>query len=69
MEISSNSIASGSKLLSGLRKKKYRENHVDDAKRITIILRKVYEDVVWIEAAQDSCCKFIAFIFTIPATL
>jgi hypothetical protein len=34
MEFSRNSIASGRKLLSGVRKKKYKQNNLDDAKSI-----------------------------------
>jgi len=63
------SIAAGSKSLSGLRRKKYKLNRIDDAKSITDDIReRVYADVAWVKVATDRCCTFVDLI-SIPATL
>jgi hypothetical protein len=54
MKISRNSIGAGSKLLSGLRRKKYKENHVDDAKSFADEIKgRDYADVAWVQTATD----------------
>jgi len=69
MKISRNSIAVGSKLLSRLRRKKYRQNHIDDAKSFTDeIKERDYADVAWVRASKDRCCAFVN-LFSIPATI
>ena len=69
MKISINSIAAGSKLLSVLWRKKYKQNHIDDAKSFTGgIKERVYADVAWVKAATGRCCTFVD-LFSIPATL
>jgi hypothetical protein len=69
MQISRIPIAAGSKLLSGLRRKEYKENHVDDAKSFTDEIKEiVYADVAWVKAAADGCWTFVD-LSSIPATL
>ena len=54
MKISRNSIAVGRKLLSGLRRKKYKQNHMDDAKSfINEIKERDYADAAWVQTAKD----------------
>lgn len=56
--------------MSGLRRKKYKQNHIDDAKSITDDIReRVYAEVAWVKAATDRrCCTFVDLV-SIPATL
>jgi hypothetical protein len=69
MKISRNSIPAGSKLLSGLLRKKYKQNYIDDAKSFTDeIKERDYADVELVKAAKDCCCTFVD-LFSIPATL
>ena len=69
MKISRNSIAAGSKLLSGLQRKKYKQNCIDDAKSFTDeIKERDYAGVAWVKAAKNRCCTFVD-LFSIPATL
>jgi hypothetical protein len=68
LEITRNSIAAGSKLLSGLRRKKYKQNHTEDAKNITDeIKERDYVDVAWVQEAKDRCCTYVD-MFSIPVT-
>jgi hypothetical protein len=54
MKISGNSVAAGGKLLSGLRRKKYKQNNVNDAKSFTDeIKERDYADVAWVQTATD----------------